>query len=122
MLNFLIFIIASRYTLEVRQILQKWYSEQEVLDKSTIDKLVKTTDLTDKQLTKWVYNQKQSINNKSNNSNRFTVDNLIFLKSFFQKNTHPGPNELQEISNQIGFDEKKIRNWFYQQRFKMNHS
>lgn len=72
----------------------------------------------------WFKNKRsrsQDIVKKS--SHYFSIEEKKFLNSYFNnKNIHPGPLELAELSRLLNKDDKKIRSWFAKERFKMNQS
>lgn len=103
--------------------LEKWFEtniQNSYASKSTIKELSIKTKLTQKQVSKWIYNARAK---RSKTNKHFTKDQLNVLNDFFQATTHlPNQEDIEKLSLQINEPGERIKRWFFRKRFEYKNS
>lgn len=104
-------------------VLEKWFEtniQNSYASKSIIKELSKQTKLTQKQVSKWIYNARAK---RSKTKKHFTKDQLNVLNDFFQATTHlPKQEDIEKLSVQINEPGDRIKRWFFRKRFEYKNS
>lgn len=111
----------ARFSLETRAFLEEWFLKNQKTKpfKDSIEFLSDKTNLSHKQVSKWIRNKHQRQNKQTT---QLKVEQVILLKNYYKNvNKHPFSHELVELSKSIGENETRIRKWFDFERHKETH-
>jgi hypothetical protein len=107
-----------------KAVLENWFHENKshpYAKKETLIQLSVKTGIPEFKIQRWI-EHKRSVLTKDTNIKPhlyFSINDKKILVNFFQNQTsHPGPGDLTLLSKILGKDEKKIREWFNNQRYK----
>lgn len=110
-----------------KNILELWFSQNILYpyaNKETKKELSDKTNLSVKQITQWLINQRKKIQKKKSKKRdqRLSTSQKLFLNEYFKNSSQkPDAEEILKISKKTGIDSKKIYFWFGTQRFKLKH-
>ena len=86
-----------------------------------IDQLSSITKLEREKIKRWLENKRRS-KKIPTRRNHLTSEEKFILQNYFETTTdHPGPQDLNYLKGVINKDEKKIRAWFNQERYKLKN-
>ena len=107
--------------IEAKKILETWLNENKTYpyaSKTELAELSLRSQLDEKKIIQWL-NNKRSRSKELMQGKCFTKDDKQILLNFLTTRTdHPGPEDLSLLAKIIKKDEKKIRTWFSNQRYK----
>jgi hypothetical protein len=104
--------------------LEKWFEENishPYASINTLSQLSLKTVLAEYKKQRWIEYQKTVLVKKKNLTPYlyfFKEDKKILYNFFQNQSFHPGPSDLTLLSKVLDRDEKKIRTWLNNQRFK----
>lgn len=112
-------------TNKTKIILEKWFEENishPYASKVTLFQLSLKTGVAEYKLQRWIEYKRTVTSEKKNGKPYvyFSIEDKKILRNFFDNQCkHPGPGDLTFLSKILEKDEKKIRTWFTNQRFKL---
>ena len=107
-----------------KAVLENWLEKNRshpYANHSEFAQLALQTNLSELKIKRWLENKraKQNMNCGVKHAKCFNEEEKSILKKFYDtKQKHPGPEDLSILENIIKKDQKKIRAWFNNQRYK----